>query len=579
VSILNIKEKIALLPTEPGCYLMRNQSDEIIYVGKAKNLKNRVKSYFVGAHNEKTTRLVAEIVDFSYVVTNSEHESLILELNLIKEHVPKYNIRYVDDKSYPYIELTEETHPRLDVVRQKDVKGRVFGPYPNVYSARETVRLLNRLFPIRKCENMPKKACLYYHIGQCLAPCIKKDVQYGNDIDLIIRFLKGDTKDVMNLLTTEMEKASIVMNYEKAAEYRDMMNHIQNTTEKQIINLNDFKDRDAISYAFTDDDIAIQILMMRQGKIIDHHQVVFSYVGQPFEAVMGYLEQYYEKIRPEELLFDILFEEEAIKSRFGKQALIPLKGDKRKVVMMASKNAKYDLEHHAMLFRHKEEYRKEALAALSNIIGHRVRSIDVFDNAQLFGTAPISACIVSKDGGFEKKSYRKYHLKTTTNDDYQAMKEVIYRRYQKMLVQKDPLPDLILVDGGLGQLNAAHEILDQLAIETPVAGLKKNHRHQLDALIFKDEVHALKKQDQLYKFLGALSEEVHRYAIDFHRKTRQKRSISSPLDQINGMGEKRKKLLLKHFKSMDTLKNATLEEIINLGIPKNVAQQIKEVIK
>jgi len=558
---------------------MRNQHDEVIYVGKAKNLKNRVKSYFTGAHNEKTTRLVSEIRDFSYVLTNSEHESLILEINLIKQYLPKYNIRLVDDKTYPYIEITDEKHPRLEVVRQKELtKGRIFGPFPNVYSARETVRLLNRLYPLRKCETMPKKACLYYHIGQCLAPCIKKDVDYKDILLDIQKFLKGDTKDVLKRLNEDMLDASEKMQFEKAIELRDMIRHIEATTEKQIINLNDFKDRDAISYAFSKDDISIQILMMRQGKIIDHHQVIFSYVGEPIESVLSYLQQFYESTTPDELIFSDRFTWDEIEPHFGKKALIPQKGDKKKLTDLATKNADYGLEHHFMLYRHKDEQLKKALDDLSEIFNANIKHIEVFDNAQLFGTAPISALIVYKDQGFEKKSYRKYHLQTTTNDDYQAMKEVTYRRYQKLLIEDGPYPDLILVDGGKGQLSAAKEVLTSLGLDIHIAGLKKNKQHTLEALVVHNEVIPLLRQSEIYKFLLKLSEEVHRFAIDFHRKTRNKQAIKSPLDDIKGIGEKRKKLILKHFKTMDDMKNATIEDYQNLGIPLEIAKKIKEVL-
>jgi excinuclease ABC subunit C len=573
---LNLKQKIALLPTEPGCYLMKNKDDEIIYVGKAKNLKNRVKSYFSGSHNEKTTRLVQEIRDFNYVLTNSERESLILEINLIKQYLPKYNIRLVDDKTYPYIALTEERHPKLEVVRQKNISGRVFGPYPNVYAARETVRLLNRLYPFRKCDVMPKKACLYYHIGQCAAPCIHPDITYDEEIKDLTKFLKGDTKDVLTRLNDEMMKASEEMLYEKAIEYRDMITHIETTTEKQIINLNDFKDRDAISYAYNKEDIALSILMMRQGKIIDHHQMVFAYVGEVMDAVMSYLQQFYEVQVPDELLFSDRFTLEDISEFFGKKAIIPQKGDKKKLAELASKNADYDLEHHFMLYRHKDEKRQRALEDLSELIKHDVKHIEIFDNAQLFGTAPISALVVFKDGGFDKKSYRKYHLKTTTNDDYQAMKEVTYRRYQKLLVENGIMPDLILVDGGKGQLSAAKEVLDSLGLKIKMAGLKKNNKHTLDALVYENEVIPLLKQSELYKLLLKISEEVHRFAITFHRETRKKKSQSSILDDIAGLGEKRKKLLLSHFTSIDAIKNASVEELKNLGIPVNVVKKIKE---
>jgi len=576
VILLNLKEKIALLPTEPGCYLMKNALQEVIYVGKAKNLKNRVKTYFTGAHNEKTTRLVAEISDFNYVLTNSEQESLILEINMIKQHLPKYNIRLIDDKTYPYIEITNEEHPKLQVVRQKDVKGKVFGPYPNVYGARETVRLLNRLYPLRKCDTLPKKACLYYHIGQCLAPCIHPNVEYTDTIEQITRFLKGDAKEVLNRLQIEMTKASVDMAYEKAAEFRDMINHIQATTEKQIINMNDFKDRDAISYAFNKDDISLQILMMRQGKIVDHHQIVFAYVGEIMEAILSYLLQFYETASPDELLFSDRFKMEDIEPFFGKKALIPQKGDKKKLTDLTSKNADYDLEHHFMLYRHKDEKKQKALDDLSELLNTNIRHIEIFDNAQLFGTAPISALVVFRNGDFEKKSYRKYHSQTTTNDDYQAMKEVIYRRYQRMLVEGLDVPDLILVDGGKGQLSAAKETLDSLGLTIKIAGLKKNNKHALEALVYENEVIPLLKQSEIYKLLLKLSEEVHRFAIDFHRSTRNKLSVSSPLDEIPGIGDTRKKALLSHFSSMDAIKEASEEELLSLGIPKAVIQKIKE---
>ncbi|MFH2116902.1 MAG: excinuclease ABC subunit UvrC [Bacillota bacterium] len=576
---MNLKEKIALLPSEPGCYLMQNENKDIIYVGKAKNLKNRVKSYFSGAHNEKTTRLVLEIRDFSYVLTNSERESLILESNLIKQYLPKYNIRLMDDKTYPYIELTKEKHPRLQVVRKKHAKGKIFGPYPNVYAARETARLLNRLYPLRKCEAMPKKACLYYHIDQCLAPCIHNEVDYNEILIQISNFLKGDTKAVLNMLENEMQQASIEMAYEKAAEFRDMINHIDSTIEKQIINFNDFKDRDVISYAFNKDDVALEILVMRQGKMVDHHQIVFAYVGDVMDSVTSYLQQFYEQMTPDELLFSTRFMVEDVEPFFGKKAIIPQIGDKKKLTEMTTKNADYDLEHHFMLYRHKDEQKQKAQDELSKLIQHPVDHIEIFDNAQLFGTAPISALVVYRHGDFERKSYRKYHLQTTTNDDYQAMKEVTYRRYQKILMENLDIPDLILVDGGKGQLNAAQEILDSLNIDIKIAGLKKNNKHMLEALVYKNEVIPLLKQSELFKFLFKLSEEVHRFAIDFHRSTRNKIAVSSPLDEISGIGDKRKKALLSHFSSIEDIKNASEEALSELGIPKSVILQIRKVLK
>jgi excinuclease ABC subunit C len=575
---VSLKAKINLLPTEPGCYLMKNDKDEVIYVGKAKNLKNRVKSYFTGAHNEKTTRLVLEIDDFNYVLTNSEQESLILENNLIKQYTPKYNIRLVDDKTYPYIELTKEKYPKLQVVRKKKPEGRIFGPYPNVYAARETARLLNRLYPLRKCDTMPKKVCLYYHIGQCLGPC-QFDVDYKDDINEIVRFLKGDTKEVLNKLKTEMDKASSQMFYEKAIEYRDMIRHIESTTEKQIININDFKDRDAISFAYNEDDISIQILKMRSGKIVDHDQIVFAYVGDYMDSVLSYLQQYYEEHMPDELLFSDRFNADELTLMFGSKTVMPQKGDKKKIVDLASKNADYDLEHHYMLYRHKQEKTQIAIDDLSQMIGIEVKTIEIFDNAQLFGTAPISALVVYKDQAFDKKGYRKYHLKTTTNDDYQAMREVVYRRYQRLLVEGKPMPDLILVDGGKGQLNAATEILKELNLEIKVAGLKKNKKHQLEALVYEGNVYPLLRNSEVYQLLLSISEEVHRFAISFHRKTRDKVTQQSILDHIKGIGPKRKQTILQTFKSLDEIKDASDEKLKEIGLTDEIIEALREVIQ
>ncbi len=556
---------------------MKDKHDVIIYVGKAKNLKNRVKSYFTGAHNQKTTKLVSEIVDFSYVMTRTEHESLILEMNLIKQYSPKYNIRLMDDKTYPYIELTKEDYPKLQIVRRKKPKGRLFGPYPNVYAARETVRLLNRIYPFRKCDTLPKKACLYYHIGQCLAPCINPNVSYEEDIKAVIKFLKGDTKDVLNHLKDEMGKASAFMQFEKAAEYRDMINHIEQTTEKQIINLNDYKDRDIIGFAHSEEDVAIQILMIRQGKMIDQHQVVFSYVGQYMETIYSYLNQYYENHDVDEVLLSEAFDTDDASFYLSNHAVIPKIGDKKKMVDLATKNAIYDLEHYNMLYRHKDERKQNALDELSEMMEKNIKRIEIFDNAQLFGTAPISAMVVYDDLKFDKKSYRKYHLQTTINDDYQAMKEVTYRRYQKMLMENGEMPDLILIDGGKGQVNAALDSLVSLNLQVKVAGLKKNHRHQLEALVYDNEVIQLLTHSDLYKFLLELSEEVHRFAITFHRSTRDKVAHKSFLDDIKGIGPKRKKLLLQNYKSIEEIKEASEEDLRALGLPAESIRALKEV--
>lgn len=572
-----ILEKLKYVPTNPGCYLMKDKDDEVIYVGKAKNLKNRVKSYFTGAHNEKTTRLIQEISDFSYVIANNERESLILEMNLIKQYKPKYNIRLTDDKTYPYIEITSEEHPRLLVVRTKNPKGKLFGPYPNVYAARETANLLNRLYPFRKCDTIPNTACLYYHIGQCLGPCINDNLNY-DFVTEVEKFLKGDTKIVLDKLNKEMLDASNLMLYEKASEYRDMINAIKETTAKQIINLNDFKDRDVIGYAYNKEDIALQILMIRKGQMIDEHQIVFSYINDYKEALFSYLNQYYEHKVPDEILFPNMIDEEELLDLFGKKVVIPKIGDKKKLVDMALKNAEHDLEHYFMLYRHKDEAKLKALNELSELLNIKVNNIEIFDNSQLFGTSAISAMVSFKNLKFNKKMYRKYHLQSEPNDDYGAMREVIYRRYFRLLKENSEMPDLILVDGGKGHITQALEVLNSLNLKIKVCGLKKDKRHNLETLVYDDkEIHLL-KQSELYKFLGSLSEEVHRFALDFHRKTRGKSAISSPLDDIKGIGPKRKKLILERFQTYEELKNASVEELKKLGLTDQIIQDMKEVI-
>ncbi len=576
-----MKEKLALLPTSPGCYMMLNEQSDVIYVGKAKNLKNRVKSYFSGTHNAKTEKLVSEIRDFNYVVTNSEQESLILEFNLIKKYAPIYNIRLIDDKSYPFIEITDEKDPMLVVSRyiEVDKKKTLFGPYPNSYSARETLKLLQRLYPLRRCSPIGKKPCMYYHMGLCLGPCAHDVVDYQPNIKLITKFLKGDTRGVLRDLENRMQQASNDLEFEKALEFRDMIKAVEETTQKQIISLNDFKDRDFISFAYNEDDLAIHILMMRQGRILDTHQNVLSFMDDPKETFLSYVKSFYERfLLPDELIFDNQIDESVLNLYFNNKVLVPKIGDKKKLIDLAHKNANEDLNHYFKLYRLKEEKVNEQLEALSTIVGKKVNYIEVFDNAHLFGTAPISGMIVWKDNHFERKMYRKFHLKTTTNDDYQAMKEVLYRRYQRILIEKQLLPHLICVDGGKGQVSAAKEVIDSLAIDIPVLGLKKNKFHQLEGYVFNQQSTLLDKKSSLFQFLGKLSEEVHRFTITFHKDTKNRKDYASILDNINGLGKERKKKLLATFNSLDEIKEASIESLRTIGLPDKVIKAIKEGI-
>ena len=579
-----IKEKLKLLPDQPGSYQFYNKFGKIIYVGKAKNLKNRVKSYFTGAHNLKTTKLVSEIADFSTIITKTEREALILELNLIKENLPKYNIKLTDDSTYPFIVITNGEAPRIMVSREPNKNNGVyFGPYPNVYSAKETVRLLNKIYPVRKCDKLPKKACLYYHLNQCLAPCVaKKPIDWEPILTEVKAFLKGDTKKVKDKLKEEMCLASDELKFEKALEYKKLIDHIDHTTEKQLMNLNDFKDRDFIAFANDEEDISLQILKMRSGKIVDSSTDIFPKYLDASEQVITYLYQYYDTYpMPDEILFQETLSIDVLTEVFGKKASIPKIGDKKKLIDLAFQNASYDLENERLLHKNVSEKVSEAQEAFRDLMGlDNISRIDIFDNAHLFGANPISCMVVYKDGKPNKNQYRKYKLKNTKKgDDYGAFKEVIYRRYQKALYENQELPDMILVDGGKGQVSSTLSITEALALSIPVVGLKKNDKHQLEALVYNDTVFPLEKGTYLYTLLGKMSEEVHRFAITFHRQQRSQSLMRSKLDGINGVGPVRKKKLLEKFITIDNMINGSIEDYNSIGINETIREDIINQLK
>lgn len=579
-----IKEKLKHLPTGPGCYLMYDENKTIIYIGKAKNLKNRIRSYFQGAHNYKTQLLVNEIVDFSFVQTKTELEALILELNLIKKHLPKYNIKLTDDASYPYIVITNEKHPKIIVSRDLDKdKGTFFGPYPNVYSARETVKLLNKMYPLRKCDYIPNKPCLYYHMGECLGACIKdEEIDYSPYIKEITSFLKGDTKDVIKKLKIKMEEASENLLFERALEYKNLINSIEETTLKQIVSLNDFKNRDFIAYKNSVDNISIQILLMRNGKIVDAKSEIFPRLIDANDQVLSYLNQFYDKNpQPNELCFQNVFDLEQLKLIFGNKAIIPQIGNKKKLVDLAYKNASYDLNHYELLEDKIETKKQEANKAFEKLLSLKnIQRIEVFDNSHLFGADPISAMVVYEDGKPLYNNYRKYHLKHTEKaDDYGAFKEVIYRRYQRVLVENLKRPDLIIVDGGKGQVNVTKSVLDLLNLNIPVVGLKKNILHQLESVVYNNKEYPLKKGSYLAVYLNSISEEVHRFAITFHKKTRTKTAFSSYLDNIKGVGPKRKTNLLKKFVSIENMIKGSIDDYQSININEKLRETIVKTLK
>lgn len=585
-----IKEKLALLPDQSGCYLMKDRFGTIIYVGKAKVLKNRVRSYFTGSHDEKTQRLVNEIKDFEYIVTSSNIEALILELNLIKKHDPKYNVMLKDDKTYPFIKITAERHPRLIVTRNvKKDNGKYFGPYPNVQAARETKKLLDRLYPLRKCTTLPDKVCLYYHIGQCLAPCVYKVTQEQNRqmVDEMSRFLKGGFKQIKEELSKKMLAAAENLDFERAKEYRDSIAHIDATMEKQKMTLNDFVDRDVFGYSYDKGWMCVQVFFIRQGKLIERDIAMFPLYQEPEEEFLTFLGQFYSKnnhILPKEILLPESVDHEMAEQLLHVSAIYPKRGKKKDLVLLAHQNAKIALKEKFSLIERDEERTIKAIDQLGEKMGiYTPARIEAFDNSNIQGTDPVSAMIVFIDGKPAKKEYRKYKIKTVQGpDDYESMREVVRRRYTRVLKEELPLPDLIIIDGGKGHLAAAQDVLEnELGLSIPVAGLVKDEKHRTSNLMLGSPpaVIELERNSQEFYLLQRIQDEVHRFAITFHRQTRGKTAFQSILDDIPGVGEKRRKTLLKHFGSVKKMKEASLEELMAAGIPANTAQLIAEKLK
>ncbi|MBC2098931.1 excinuclease ABC subunit UvrC [Listeria booriae] len=584
----HIRNKLALLPDQPGCYLMKDQQGTIIYVGKAKILKNRVRSYFTGSHDGKTQRLVQEIRDFEYIVTSSNVEALLLEINLIKKHDPRYNIMLKDDKTYPFIKITNERHPRLIITRQvKRDKGKYFGPYPNVYAANETKKILDRLYPLRKCTTLPNKVCLYYHLGQCLAPCVFKVEAdtYKKMTDEIVQFLNGGYKEVKQDLQAKMQVAAEDMQFEKAAEFRDQITAIETTMEKQKMTMNDFVDRDVFGYAIDKGWMCVQVFFIRQGKLIERDVSQFPFYSDADEDFLTFIGQFYQKtnhIPPKEIFLPDDVDEEAIQALLpDTKILVPKRGNKKDLVKLAYKNAKIALNEKFLLLERNEERTVGATEKLGEAMGIPTPNrIEAFDNSNIHGTNPVSAMITFLDGRPSKNDYRKYKIKTVVGpDDYATMREVVRRRYWRVLKEGLPLPDLILIDGGKGQIDSAKDVLvNELGLDIPVAGLAKDNKHKTSQLLFGDPlaVVPLHRNSQEFYLLQRIQDEVHRFAITFHRQLRSKTGFQSLLDGIPGVGPGRKKAILKHFGSMKKIKTATVAEIQEAGVPIAVAEAVHE---
>ncbi len=580
-----IKEKLRLLTTSPGCYLMKNVDGKIIYVGKAKNLKRRVSSYFNREHTGKTKVLVENIVDFEYIVTQTEVESLLLEINLIKKYSPKYNIMLKDNKSYPYIEITSEKHPRLIISRPRNIKGhkgKLFGPYPNSNAARKTVELLNRIYPFRKCHNMPDKVCLYYHIGQCLGYCANEidSSKEKEMIDEVTSFLKGNYDDVIKKVKDKMEEASNHLNFEKAMEYKEMLEYIDKVLEKQKISLNDNVNRDVINYYLKNDYISFQVLHLRDGRINKRDGEVFPVIDEISDILSYYVISFYEKNEiPKEILVSNDFDEELLSNALNTKVVVPVKGIKKKLVDMAYDNAKIVLDEKFELISRDEKRTFDSNNELGKLLGiNDLKRIEIFDNAHLFGTFTVSGMVVFSNGKPDKKEYRKFKITSDHKDDYHLMQEVIYRRYYRVLHDHLQKPDLILVDGGIIQINAAKEILDSLYLDIPVYGLKKNDKHTITALVSSQKEYGIDKTSDIFHLLTRMSDEVHRFTISYHKDIRSKGALSSILDNVAGIGDKRKKELLKKYKTISKLKELTIEELSE-SLPHDVAENLYNYLK
>ena len=581
-----IKEKLSLVPHLPGSYQMKDKYGTIIYVGKAKDLKNRLSSYFHGTHTGKTAKLVEERVDFEYIVVGSNEEALILEINLIKKYDPKYNILLRDDKSYPYIEITNEKVPRLMIIRsinRKKNKGKLFGPYPNVGAARETVNMLNRIYPLRKCNTFPKKPCLYYHIGECLGYCafdVPKE-KIDSMVNEIVSFFSGDYSIVTKKLEEEMYRESNFLHYEKAKELKDLLDSINITVAKQKVEINDKRNIDVFGYYEDKGYLAIQVLFIRGCKIIERHKTIVPLLDEVGEQLSNYVATFYDSgiLKPNLILAPNIIDD-SIKNYLNVNIEKPLKGIKKKLVEMANENALISLNEKYELIKRDEERCEGANNELRDILKlEKLERIEIFDNSNLFGEFNVSGMVVFVNGKPSKKDYRKFKITLDVNDDYGTMREVIYRRYYRLLVEKNKLPDLIIVDGGIGQIHVAREVINSLNLSIPVVGLKKDDHHRTNKLLAFDPIEEIpvKNDSLLFLYLERMQDEVHNFTINYHKQIRSKGLLSSTLDSIEGIGSKRRDELLRKYKSLKKMSEASVEELSEI-VPRDVASRLKEFL-
>ncbi|GEK88508.1 Excinuclease ABC subunit C [Alkalibacterium putridalgicola] len=585
-----IENKLKLLPDLPGCYIMKNEHDQIIYIGKAKNLKNRVRSYFRGEHEGKTKRLVEDIVDYETIVTGSDKEALLLEVTLIQKHQPKYNIRLKRGTSYPYLKITNERDPQLVITSEVEKDGaHYFGPYPDVWAASETKQLIQKIYPLRKCNGHQKRACLYYHIGQCIGPCDHEVPveEYEEQIRRIKSFLNGNVSDIKRDLKQKMQEAAEEMNYERAAEFRDQISYIERTVEKQSIISNNYTARDFFNYYMDKGWISIQVFFVRQATLIKREATMFPIIDTPEEELMSFILQYYEdknNRKPKEVYVPETVDTDLLEEALETKVLVPQRGRKKELLDLTGKNSEISLKQKFRLIEMKEQKTTGAIEELSDVLGlPYIERIEAFDHSNIQGTNPVSAMVSFKDGVPDKNNYRKYKIRTVIgSNEFATTQEVIRRRYSRLLKERKDMPDLILMDGGKVQVNAARDVLEnEFGLDIPVAGMVKDKKHRTAGLIFGNELEpvVLNPRSQAFHLVQRIQEEVHRFAITFHRNVRGKNSFTSQLDDVEGVGPKTRTKVLRHFKSMKRLQEADLEEITALGIPVKVAERIKDTVK
>ncbi|GAB7568253.1 excinuclease ABC subunit UvrC [Gemella sp. Musashino-2025] len=575
-----LEKKLELLPNNPGCYLYKNNIGEIIYVGKAKNLKNRVKSYFTGSHNKKTQMLVAKIDDLEYIIVNSEKEALLLENNLIKKYKPYFNIRLKDDKTYPYLMITKEEHPRLVLTRKykKNNKNIYFGPYVDIKSATQVKKILDKIYPLRKCNPVGKRPCMYYQIGECIGPCAKyvSQEEYKEQISKIKLFLQGNTKEILTILNEKMQNYITNLEFENAEKIHNYINSIQVSIQNQIVADVNNVDKDYVGYCYNEEYICIQIFLSRLGNIIERKVEYFTLYDTPEEILYSYLLQYYtfNKVPKEIYINNINIE--LLSKVIETKIITPKRGNNKKLLTIVEDNANYFLENNLKIEEQKEIKLQETLKNLAKKIGVKsINSIDAFDNSNIMGIDAVSVKVNFTNGKKNTYNYRKFKIKETVGiNDIKTMKEVLYKNYKDKVTDTE----LIVIDGGKNHVSAAIEIIhDNLNLDIKIIGLAKNDKHVTEYIVTDDfEIIELDKRSSEYLFLKQIQDEVHRFAITYHRATKTKNMFTSKLDSISGIGKVRKKVLLETFSSLEEIKNCSCEKLYDLGIPKEVIKRIKE---